>query len=381
MLNTIGDGGDLTRVKRGILNYFLYCLIGTGMALALQWGYAHKFGTGITRLLHVAHDGSPLTELIARELGQVSYSDNGAHDGIFSYAIARAPLGTAPELQRVKHMGFRSRRVFYSLLAGGGGYFTPQQTLWLLIVFAALGAGFATAAFGLLLEKLHLSPLYTMFVLAHPGMWGSLQILSADTLAAGLSLNALLFFVIGRRKISILLFSLAVLTKEVYWLFPFGISLWLFSQSGVKRQALAYAITPAAPVVLWSLYIELFSPLSSAVSPLGNLSFPGLGLLKTAPSWLHADPWLAAQSLLTVAGMLLAAHTVCCSKSGLLRYLTAPWLAMSLLISDWVWRFGCNSLRGLIPLWILAGLNIALSASSKPRPSEPLLPPESPPSR
>ena len=163
-------------------------LIGVVVALLLQWLQVRAVGGDWTGLVNTGRQ-SALRPLIEAELGPVSTVEQAGHDGQFSYLIAVDPLGRGEAPNLFDHGAYRYRRILLPALAGGFGLWDGEGALAGLIVWSAIGMGLATAAVADLGASFGTRPWVVAGVLANPGVWLSVQLLTPDVLALGLALT------------------------------------------------------------------------------------------------------------------------------------------------------------------------------------------------
>ena len=125
--------------------------------------------------------------------------EQAGHDGQFSYLIAVDPLGRGPAPDLFDHGAYRYRRILLPALGGGFGLFDGEAALAGLIVWSAVGMGLATAAIADLGASFGTRPWVVAGVLANPGVWLSVQLLTPDVLALGLALTGVALWRRGLR--------------------------------------------------------------------------------------------------------------------------------------------------------------------------------------
>ncbi len=156
-------------------------------SLWLQWAQASAVG-GWSGLMATSAE-SRLRPVIEQELGTVTLLPSG-HDGQFSFVIAIDPFNRQGTAALFDDAPYRYRRILYPLLAGGAGLLPGKVTLVGLILLAVLGMGLATASTAALAGRLDISRWVVAAVLANPGVWLGVQLLTSDPLALGLALTA-----------------------------------------------------------------------------------------------------------------------------------------------------------------------------------------------
>jgi len=325
-------------------------------SLWLQWAQASAVG-GWSGLMATSAE-SRLRPVIEQELGTVTLLPSG-HDGQFSFVIAIDPFNRQGTAALFDDAPYRYRRILYPLLAGGAGLLPGKVTLVGLILLAALGMGLATASTAALAGRLDISRWVVAAVLANPGVWLGVQLLTSDPLALGLALTALLLWWDRRLAWATLLFGLAALSKDQYLLVGLSVAGWSWF-CGQRREALPLAVGTAAPLALWLAWIS--STMGNGATVRGNLAL--LGLLDASHLWRNT---VLSDQILTgfaLAGVLLA--IVLPWKAGsLFRWLAWPWVLLSLVSSSWVWTVGNNAARVFASLWVFSALSFGIWSRSR----------------
>ena len=210
-------------------------LIGVVVALLLQWLQVRAVGGDWTGLVNTGRQ-SALRPLIEAELGPVSTVEQAGHDGQFSYLIAVDPLGRGEAPHLFDHGAYRYRRILLPALAGGFGLWDGEGALAGLIVWSAIGMGLATAAVADLGASFGTRPWVVAGVLANPGVWLSVQLLTPDVLALGLALTGVALWSRASSSLGRGRLALAALAKDQYLLVAFGLAGWEWFRAN-RREA------------------------------------------------------------------------------------------------------------------------------------------------
>ncbi len=335
----------------------LLLLAALGAAAVMALLIAARLG-GLSALLTVG-ETVPVRGLIEQELPDVTIHAEKGHDGQYFYAIARDPLasGDAPDL--FTFPAYRYTRIGFPLLAGGFGTFSPEATVLGMFLLTLTGFGLTVVATYRLAWREHL-PSWTAAVAAAslPALL-SVRFLVADSLALGLGLLGVLWFLEGRDRAALVALAFAALTKEVYLLLPLGMALsiaqagWAAGDS--RRRALKYAFIPAIPLAMWSVF--LLTRIGVGDSPRA-LSWPFVGIVESIARWDQAPGREVAFAILALAVLIIAITAVVLKKDRIMAWLIMPWVGLMLVSSDEVWAFGNNALRVAAPLWTLGVLGL-----------------------
>ena len=221
--------------RLGIRHLVAWFLVGVVVAVFLQWLQVRALSGDWTGLVNAGQESS-LRPLIEAQLGPVATVKQAGHDGQFSYLIALDPLGRGPAPDLFDHGAYRYRRILLPALGGGFGLLGGEGALAGLAVWTMMGMGLATAAIADLGEALGARPWVVAGVLANPGVWLSVQLLTPDVLALGLALSGVALWHRGLRMWGIMALALAALAKDQYLLVAVGLAGWSGSgPTGGKR--------------------------------------------------------------------------------------------------------------------------------------------------
>ena len=341
--------------------WLLWFSLGVAVSIALLALESHALG-GWEAIPRV-NDQAAVRPFIESEMGSFQATPRG-HDGQFFLAMALDPYGLKGVGSTFDHGGYRYRRIVYPLVAGGFGLLHGRAVLVGLMLVAAFGVGLGTASVAELAKMFGVRPWVTLGVLANPGVWMSVELLTSEALALGLSLIGVAFWLKRLRAWSIVALTLAVLTKEQYVLVPLAIAAWAWFRHD-RRHATLGALVPTLSLALWSGWVEMRFGGGYAVQ--GNLV--PLGILDSTRLWTTISSTEQALIGLTLIALLLAAVAPI-RASSLLRWLTWPWVLLALVSASFVWNLGNNAARVFTPLWVF-GLLSAGSTTKHPTPSVP----------
>lgn len=330
-------------------------LVGVAVAFFLQWVQVRALGGDWTGLVNTG-ETSALRPLIEAELGPVAAVEQAGHDGQFSYLIAVDLLGQGPAQDLFDHGAYRYRRILLPALAGGFGLWDGNGALAGLIVWSAVGMGLATAAVADLGASFGTRQWVVAGVLANPGVWLSVQLLTPDVLALGLALVGVALWRRGLRPWAVVALAAASLAKDQYVLVAAGLAGWEWFRG--NRRAAAFIVAGAAtPLLLWSIWLTV--TMGEGLTPRGNFSAPLGGILNAATGWADTGAKDLTFSLIAICGLLLAAFVPFFVRSSLVKWLAWPWVILAMVSSTWVWDFGNNSVRVFAPLIVFGVLGFA----------------------
>ncbi len=322
----------------------LWLLLGVAVALFLQWTQATTLG-GWSGLLAVGEDAT-VRPMIQAELPDLVTVDGSGHDGQIGYAIALDLDGSeVPAL--LADAGYRYRRILLPFVASLGGVLDGPALLGGFMLVTALGMGAAAAALESIRRRLGWSPWVHLGVVANPGLWMSVRLLTSDVLAFGLAAVAVASYVAGRRQRVVVLLVLAVLAKDQYLLVALSLAghAWFARRD---RRALSTLGIPTVVLFAWAGWIQ--TRMGGGFSPRGNFSWPGGWLPASADLWGVtgvADRILVGVGVAALIGATFLAFT---TRSSLLRWMSGPWIVVAIVSSEWIWTVGNNVARVFAPL-------------------------------
>jgi hypothetical protein len=352
-----------TSRRLGVRQLVAWFLVGVVVAMFLQWLQVRALGGDWTSLVNAGRQ-SALRPLIEAELGPVTTVEQAGHDGQFSYLIALDPLGQGEAPDLFDHGAYRYRRILLPALGGGFGLLSGEAALVGLMVWSIVGMGLATAAIADLGAARGTRPWVVAGVLANPGVWLSVQLLTPDVLALGLALGGVALWLRDYRVAGVAALALAALTKDQYLLVAAGLAGWEWFRVH-RRESFLLMTGATLPLVIWSIFLTI--SMGEGLTPRGNFSIPFVGIIDAAGGWANTGTKDLVFSLIATAGLLAAAFVSFVTQSRLLRWLTWPWVVLAVVSSGWVWNLGNNSLRVFAPLLALAVLGVAALTESKTR--------------
>lgn len=346
--------------------FLIWFLIGTAAAAVIQFGQARVMG-GVPEGLLFAGSDQAVHPLVVEELPRTPVFEGDGHDGQIFYAVALDLRGEwVPDT--LLSAPYRYRRILYPALASGFGALDGQALLWGMIALAALPVGLASGAAAMLFSGSRLVLFAPIAVLANPGTWLSVRMLTADNLALALGLLAVVAFVRRKDAWAVVALAAAALTKEPSLAFAVGLAGYAWFE-GERPRSLRLMAGATLPMLAWWAYVAVAvgNPLDSG----GNVSLPFGGIVASVPVWPNqsARDWFYLSAVLLGCGV---STWVLVKGQKMWAWLVAPWLLIASVTSHLVWHLGNNAVRALGPvltigvLGVLAGLRA--TRLSKPSP-------------
>lgn len=328
---------------RPVSAFIKWALIGLLASTILVFAQARELG-GTAAMLQVG-ESSSLRPVIEESLGEVPLVEGPGHDGQIYFAIALDPSGdTVAEL--LDHAAYRYRRIAFPLLASAFGALDGTRILMGMVAVVMISTAVSAGSAAALARSRGRSDWWALAVVLNPGVWLSVQLLTADVLAIAAMLVGLLALSSGWRWTA-LGFAASVLAKDVYLTTPAGLA--------VSRDRRRWTMALVVGVVLLGWMIWLSLSLGEGFTARGNLDWPGLGIMKASSNWRALDPeewfYLVFALTSTVAGVAFAV-----ARRTWLRWSILGWCFLALVSSNWVWDFGNNAARAFAPIVILITL-------------------------
>jgi hypothetical protein len=216
-----------------------------------------------------------------------------------------------------------------------------------MIVITIVSTAVAAGATAVVATRVGLRDWVALAVLANPGVWLSIRLLTSDTLALALMMLGLL--ALGSRiGLPAGAFALSTLAKDVYLVTPLGL--------GINRDRRRWWIAGISVITLLAWMTWLTISMGDGFTGRGNLALPFMGIVDGAANWSSLD----IEELVYLGFALLsvgAGIAVGLFRSTWLRWPILGWTALALISSNWVWDFGNNAARAFAPLVVLIGLS------------------------
>lgn len=324
--------------------FWKWSAIGLVTALLLVWAQSRAVD-GVAGMLQVG-ETSALRPVIEQQLGNVPLVAGPGHDGQIYYSIG-LDLDGSQVGPLLDHAGYRYRRILLPLLASLFGTIDGWGLLWGQVLVCVISMAVACGLAGALIHRSGRNELLTLAVVLNPGMWLSVQFLTADVLSVALMVGALYGLVFGRTRSGSALFSLSVLAKDVSLATPVPL--------GAKRGVRGLAAIPTVALLAWMIVLTV--RFGNGFAPRGNLDWPLAGITAATSNWgaFDAREWL----YLVFAIGSVCAGLVFSFRRSWLRWPIAAWSALALISSNWVWDFGNNAARAFAPIVVLIALSFA----------------------
>ncbi len=300
---------------------------------------------GLEGLLQVGED-SNLRPLIEEQLGDVPLAPQGGHDGQIYYAVALDLDGdSVPPL--LDHAAYRYRRIAYPAISSLFGLLDGRALLFGMITTTVLASAIAaglTAAFSVRASG---SEWLALAVVANPGVWLSVRLLTADIAALALMILGLWWLFRPSRLLAPSAFALSTLAKDVFLTTPAGLTLTNL------RARWRLLVVPAVSLLAWMTWLTI--RMGEGFTGRGNLAWPLMGLIEASDVWGNQDFADILYLVFAVASVLTG--LVASFRRSWLRWPIVAWSVLGVISSSWVWDLGNNAARVFSPIAVLLALS------------------------
>jgi hypothetical protein len=363
MTKTAVDAPSRQRVAPLVVGLVAIALAGVYVSLELSkvdWDLTHfaAFGEDATEIRAYAED----------RLGEVVVRGDLGHDGRFFFVQGNDPLVLEPEVNAMvlDRPLYRSQRMFYPLLAGGFGWFSPDGVVWGLLVVNVIAMGLGTWAVAVLASEMGLSSWWGLAFLLNIGLVSELNIDGAGIVAAAAGFGAVALFLKDRFWWGVGLLVVAALSREVMLLVAAGSAFWWWRVRGDRTRALWALLIPAAAVALWALYLRMQMGWDGGAGEIQEIGLPFVGFYQALTNhWIHdgIDLIIGVAMLLILGVFGYRAVT----RRDLLSWAFAGFTLVGILLTEQVWRSYFDITRGIAPiLTVFVLMVVARSNSSRP---------------
>lgn len=284
----------------------------------------------------IAANGNPMAFVLpGTHFTQGDPAGTEGYDGQFAWQIAKNPAGAAPYIDVP---AYRYQRILYPLLARLVAFGQPALIPWtmLLINLAAIGVG--TWATEKLLRHLGVNRWYALVYGLYGGQLLALRTDLTEPLAQALAMLAMLAWAKDKRRLAVLAFALAALTKETMLVFgaAYGLyALWQKEWRWVFGLGLA-AVPFAAYQLFLYLWLGSFGVGSGGQGATPFIPVPLAGWLSIA--WVSVPAFLLISLVVGPLSILPALIGVRLSARSLAAKHIHP-LTLSLLLNSLVILF------------------------------------------
>jgi hypothetical protein len=324
-------------------------VVATVIAALLSVSVMSQTGWDVTVFAAFGVDSHEINEYAGQSLDEFYLRPFQGHDGKFFFVQSNDPWVRHPEINAsvLDRPLYRSQRMLYPVLAGGGGLFTPEMIVWALLIVNIVGMGLGSWAAAAVATTLGGSPWWGLSFVLNIGFISEMNIDGAGIVAAAAAFAAVVAFSRGRTSWGLTVLVLGVLAREAMLLVAAGIALWMWIHNRRKDALLSLAV-PTMAVAVWGLYLRLQLGWESGVSQVQEIGLPFVGFIESIPKWLD-DPLdlFVATAVLTLLAVFARRAIV---SRELVGFAFLGFVVLGIVFTAQVWRSYFDITRAVAPI-------------------------------
>jgi len=271
------------------------------------------------------------------------------HDGKYFFVQANDPWITQPSENAsvLDRPAYRSQRMLYPALAGGGGLFSPDVIAWALILVNVAFLALGSWAVARIAERHGVTAWAGLAFVLNIGLLSELFIDGAGIVAFAFACLGALALEEDRPVLAGALLAGAALTREVMLVFVAFIALfWL-----VRRRTIPWVvgIPSVAAVITWAIYVRTRIDVPTDVPQIKEITLvPFSGMVEALTS---GRARFADYAVILVLAMLVFIVPIRAWKSDvILTWGTVGFAVLAPFLTVFVWQKSFDISRALAPL-------------------------------
>ena len=270
------------------------------------------------------------------------------HDGKYFFVHANDPWLIDPDRTAgvIDRPLYRTQRMLYPVLAGGGGLFSGEVVVWALLVVNVVAIGVGSWAVAELAMDMGGSSWWGLAFVLNIGFISEVMIDGAGVVAAAFAFWAVVLMRRGRALPAIAFLALAALAREAMLLAAAGTAVWLW-MDGRKGLAVRTVSYPAVAVVGWAAYTRFRIGVDTGVSQVQEIGLPFGGVLDAVESWMGDPVDLAAG--VAILGLLAFYSRRVLKSRELVGWAFLGFVPLALLFTRQVWESYFDISRAIAP--------------------------------
>lgn len=257
-------------------------------------------------LVLTQHDLDPETFILkGTKFSEQDPDGTVGYDGQFVYYIADDPLGAYRRMDIPSH---RYKRVLYPALAWLFSFGGQEQVLpWSMLLINVLAVGAGTWSLAALLRSHNVHAAYALVFTGYVGTMFSVRADLNEPVAFALAIGGWYAYTRRRESLSLILFALASLAKEVALLFQLALALESFWSRDFKRGARLGLSSVGIYAAWYILLLMIFQEHGLVLSPdLPKLiPFSGMRLVRDPVHLAVLSIWVIGPAAIAGAAALV----------------------------------------------------------------------------
>lgn len=330
-----------TAIVVAIVGFLFSSLIAVRVLWSTDWN--------VTVFAAFGEEAMPTREYAEERLREVFLRRAQGHDGKFFFVQSNDPWILDPdENARVLDRPlYRSQRMLYPVLAGGGGLFGPETIVWAMLVVNLLAMGVGTWLTARIAMEMGGSPWWGLAFALNLGFISEVNIGGAGVVAASAAFGAVLMFMRGRAPAGIALLAVAALSREAMLLAAAGVALWLWREKK-RSTAVVAALVPGLAVLAWAVYLRLRIGEGSVAAEVQEIGVPFVGFAEASLSWI-GDPVDLAVGVAMMVLFILYTRRVLISRH-LVGWAFVGFVLLGIMFTEQVWHSYFDITRAVAPI-------------------------------
>jgi len=291
----------------------------------------------------------PTRTYAEERLGDVFLRPDLGHDGRFFFVQSNDPWILHPDenIEVVDRPLYRSQRMLYPVLAGGGGLLGPEAIVWGMLIINLIAMALGSWAVAQIAIEMGGSPWWGLAFVLNIGFFSEMNIGAAGVVAGAAAFGSVALWMKDRTGWAVTLMTLAVLSREAMLVAALGTS-WYLWKRGDRRQAILATAVPATAAAMWALYIRLRIGGGAGADQVEEIGLPFVGFAKAYGSWL-GNPVDLVVALAMMLLFLLFVRRVLLSGE-LVGWAFVGFVALAILFTEQVWISYFNITRAIAPV-------------------------------
>ena len=297
-------------------------------------------------------------------LGEVFLRSDLGHDGRFFFVQSNDPWVIAPDenINVVDRPLYRTQRMLYPVLAGGGGLLGAEAIIWSMIIVNVVAMGLGSWAVAQIAIEMGGSPWLGLAFALNVGFISEMSIGAAGVVAGAAVFGSVALWMRHRTGWAVILITLAVLSREAMLLAALGTS-WYLWRRGDKRHAILATAVPATAAAAWAVYVRLRIGSGAGVGQVEEIGLPFAGFVEALGSWL-GEPVDLAVGLMMMLLFTLFVRRVLLSGA-LVGWAFVGFVALAILFTEQVWISYFDITRAIAPVITAFVLLVFVSSNAE----------------